>query len=174
MLFRSAAAGSATPVKVRINGRPVTISAAPSSYAELKRAWKSGDVVDLDLPMPAQLIEANPLVEETYNQVAVKRGPIVYCLESPELPRGTRLSEVLVPHNIDLRARYDRRLLDGVVVLEGQGFTRAQGNWTNQLYREVHSSRLRPIELRFIPYYAWNNRGASEMSVWLPALLSPR
>ena len=48
-------------------------------------------MVELDLPMPARLIEANPLVEETRNQVAIERGPIVYCLESPDLPKGVRV-----------------------------------------------------------------------------------
>jgi len=32
--------------------------------------------------MTVKMIEANPLAEEIRNQVAVKRGPIVYCLES--------------------------------------------------------------------------------------------
>ena len=47
--------------------------------------------------MPPRLMEANPLVEEDLNQVAVQRGPIVYCLESPDLPRGVKISDVLIP-----------------------------------------------------------------------------
>ena len=65
--------------------------------------WKAGDFVDLDLPMPARLMEANPLVEEDLNQIAIQRGPIVYCLESPDLPPGMKISDVLIPfgHEID-------------------------------------------------------------------------
>ena len=62
----------------------------PQSYFEVRRVWQPGDFVDLDLPMPARLMEANPLVEEDLNQVAVQRGPVVYCLESPDLPPGVR------------------------------------------------------------------------------------
>ena len=55
--------------------------------------------------MPARLIEANPLVEETRNQVAIKRGPIVYCLESPDLPKGVRVQDVAIPADAKLTAQ---------------------------------------------------------------------
>ena len=47
-------------------------------------------------PMPARLMESHPLVEETRGQVAVARGPLVYCLESPDLPEGIRVGETAV------------------------------------------------------------------------------
>ena len=113
-------------------------------------------------------MEANPLVEEDLNQVAVQRGPVVYCLESPDLPAGVKISDVLVPSDIQLNARYDRRLLDGIVVLEGKGLARSTENWSGKLYREVQPAELKPINVKFIPYSVWQNRGPSEMSVWLP------
>ena len=113
-------------------------------------------------------MEANPLVEEDANQVAVQRGPVVYCLESPDLPYDTKLSDVLIPADLQLTARYDRRLLDGIVVLEGQALARPAENWKGQLYREFQPVRLRPVSVRLIPYSVWANRGPSEMSVWLP------
>jgi uncharacterized protein len=158
-------AGSAS---VRINDRPADDSPKPGTYFEIRRAWQAGDFVDLDLPMPARLMEANPLVEDDLNQVAVQRGPIVYCLESPDLPAGVKISDVLVPADMTLTARYDRRLLDGVVVLEGKALARAETNWSGTLYREFQPGALRPINARFIPYSVWQNRGASEMTVWLP------
>ena len=69
--------------------------------------------------MAARLMEANPLVEDDVNQLAVQRGPVVYCLESPDLPDGVSISDVLIPSDLQLTARYDQHLLDGVVVLEG-------------------------------------------------------
>ena len=158
-------AGAAT---VRINGAPAEASPAPASYLEIRRAWRPGDFVDLDLPMPVRLMEANPLVEEDLNQVAVQRGPVVYCLESPDLPRGTQLEDVRIPADLKLSARYDARLLDGVVVLEGQAAAATSGDWNGRLYREARALPARPLSLRLIPYFTWGNRGASEMSVWLP------
>jgi uncharacterized protein len=124
--------------------------------------------VDLDLPMPARIMEANPLVEEDLHQVALQRGPVVYCLESPDLPPGVKISDVLIPADLRLMARYDRRLLGGVVVLEGKALAQPQGDWNGKLYRELRPADLKPIAVKFIPYSVWQNRGRSEMSVWLP------
>jgi len=160
--------GWATGASVRVNNSPADFSPQPESYWEIKRAWKAGDFVDLDLPMPVRLMEANPLVEEDLNQVAVQRGPVVYCLESPDLPAGVKISDVAIPSDTKLAARFDRRLLDGVVVLEGNVLARAGGNWSGKLYRELQPAELKPIGVKFIPYSVWQNRGPSEMSVWLP------
>ena len=153
---------------VRVNNSPANFSPTSESYFEIKRVWKAGDFVDLDLPMPVRLMEANPLVEEDLNQVAVQRGPILYCLESPDLPPGVSISDVLIPPDIKLVARYDQRLLDGIVVLEGQALMRPNKNWNGKLYREFQPDELKPVKIKLIPYSVWQNRGPSEMSVWLP------
>ncbi len=153
---------------VRINDGPADDSPRSQSYFEIRRVWHPGDFVDLNLPMPVRLMTANPLVEEDLNQVAIQRGPVVYCLESPDLPADVRLSDVLIPPDIQLTARYDRRLLDGVVVLEGRALARAQENWTGKLYQQFQPTNLKAIPVKFIPYSVWQNRGPSEMSVWLP------
>lgn len=153
---------------VRVNDHPADYSPQPGSYFEIRRAWQPGDFVDLDLPMPVRLMEANPLVEEDLNQVAVQRGPVVYCLESPDLPPGVKVSDVYIPADMTLTARYDRRLLDGVVVLEGKALARQTGSWSGKLYREFRPDDFKSIPVKFIPYSVWQNRGPSEMSVWLP------
>jgi hypothetical protein len=153
---------------VRINNQPAEFSPASPSYFEIRRIWKPGDFVDLDLPMPPRLMEANSLVEEDANQVAIQRGPVVYCLESPDLPSGVRLTDVVIPADMKLVERYDRRLLAGVVVLEGKALAQPVENWSGKLYRELRPADRRPVNVRFIPYSVWGNRGPSEMSVWLP------
>ncbi len=158
--------GWAKTASVRVNEK-LMAGAAPGNYFELRRAWRAGDVVDLDLEMEARLIEANPLVEETLNQVAVQRGPVVYCLESADLPRGVRAMDVMVPADITLRARYDERLLGGVVVLEGQALARPAGDWSGELYREARPAAGKAVNLRLVPYCVWGNRGTGEMTVWM-------
>jgi hypothetical protein len=160
--------GWAKSASVRINNSPADDSARPESYFEIRRAWKPGDVVDLDFPMPVRLMEANPMVEEDLNQVAVQRGPVVYCLESPDLPASVKISDVMIPTDIELRARFDQHLLGGIVVLEGRALARPDESWGGKLYREYKSAELKPINVKFIPYCVWQNRGPSEMSVWLP------
>ena len=160
--------GWATGASVQLNQSDVGQSPEPESYFEIRRHWQSSDVVDLELPMPARLMEANPLVEEDLNQVAVQRGPVVYCLESPDLPKDVRLSDVLIPADLQLAAQYEPRLLDGIVVLEGNALVRPKEGWSGKLYQEYKPETLKPVRLKFIPYSVWQNRGPSEMSVWLP------
>jgi DUF1680 family protein len=155
--------------KATVNGQPVDVPLTPTTYAEIRRRWKAGDVLVFDMPMPAAVLEANPLVEETRNQVCVKRGPLVYCLESPDLPPGVRVGDVVLSRNIQLTPRFDEKLLGGVTVLEGEALARPAGDWTGRLYRPVAASAEdRPVRIRLIPYYAWANRGKSEMTVWMP------
>jgi len=116
-------------------------------------------------------MEANPLVEEDVNQLAVQRGPVVYCLESPDLPAGVKISDVLLPSDVKLTARYDRRLLEGIVVLDGQVLARQHQSWQGTLYRVIQSEEFKPISVKLIPYSVWQNRGPSEMSVWLPRVV---
>jgi len=107
-------------------------------------------------------------VEEARGQVAVMRGPVVYCLESPDLPQGVTVGEVRLPADVKLEPRWDKDLLGGVVVLEGKGVALPAGDWTERLYRSSSAPAAREIPLRLIPYYAWCNRGESEMTVWIP------
>jgi DUF1680 family protein len=160
--------GWAAGASLSINGTPERTPPEPGRYAELKRAWVAGDVIELDLPLRPRLLQAHPLVEEARNQVAVQRGPIVYCLESPDLEKGVAVSDVLIPHDIDLKPRYDATLLGGVTVLEGKTEAVVERAWSGELYRELAPTTPRTVALRLIPYYAWGNRGPSEMTVWMP------
>jgi uncharacterized protein len=160
--------GWAEAASVRVNDSQLDANTSPASYAEIRRRWQPGDVVALDLPMPAQLIEAHPLVEEARNQVAVKRGPIVYCLESPDLPPGVRVEHVVVPADVKLTPRYIAGALEGVSVIEGNVLARSSHDWDGALYQPLRRGNEKEISVRFVPYYAWSNRGPSEMTVWLP------
>jgi DUF1680 family protein len=160
--------GWAKSVGCRMNSQLTHVEARPASYFELRRNWCAGDVVDLEFAMPAQLLEANPVVEEIRDQVALKRGPVVYCLETAGLPPGVGLQQVTVPANVELVAHYDRGLLGGVVLLEGATLFRPAEAWEGQLYRGLQTAPAQPVTARFVPYFTWGNRGSGDMSVWLP------
>jgi hypothetical protein len=97
------------------------------------------------------------------------RGPIVYCLEGVDLPAGVRVLDVHLPRDANLQPRRMREL-GNVVALEGKGVAVAGGEWSDQLYRDFDAAARAPKEfhLVLVPYFAWDNRGQSEMSVWLP------
>jgi uncharacterized protein len=151
---------------IRVNGASFGGGATPGTYAELHRKWNTGDRIELDLPMEAKLIEANPLVEENRNLVAVKRGPVVYCLESADIPEG-KIRDIVIPSNIKLQPKLVD--IDGAKVLSltGQAEALRQNNWTNTLYRELNSA-TQPVSISLVPYFAWGNRGHAEMEVWMP------
>lgn len=153
---------------VKINSKPFGNRPEAGRYFEVRRTWSAGDIIELDLPMRVQLIEANPLVEELRNQVAIKRGPIVYCLESTDLPEGVKVAEVVIPLDINLKPIFKRDLLGGVTVLAGDTLAVSQAHWADKLYREIQAEGKRPVKIRLIPYFAWSNRGLSEMTVWMP------
>jgi len=138
------------------------------SYAALRRVWKAGDRVELQLPMAARLVVANPYLESARNQVAVMRGPLVYALESPDMPPGVRVSEVSLSPGTRFEERFDKSLLGGVMVLEAQARVRPEGDWIGLLYRTLRPEPARTAVVRLIPYYAWSNRGLSHMTVWIP------
>jgi uncharacterized protein len=160
--------GWADGASLSVNGTRERTPPEPGRYAALRRIWTAGDVVEVDLPLRVRLLQAHPLVEEARNQVAVQRGPIVYCLESPDLEKGVAVSDVVIPRGIDLRPRHDSTLLGGVTVLEGKVEAVVERPWSKELYRELSATSPRTISLKLIPYYAWSNRGPSEMTVWMP------
>lgn len=154
--------------KLTVNGQCGRTEAKPGSYGRVHRTWTDGDEIELVLPMPVRLIEAHPRAEQLCSQVAVMRGPLVYCLESVDLPDGVALSEVHIPRDIRLVPRHDRELLGGVTVLEGEALRVPAGEWSGKLYREMGGERGETVPIRLIPYYAWCNRGVGQMTVWMP------
>ena len=164
----------------------------PGTYAAVRRAWRAGDAIELELPMRVRLIEANPAVAELRNYVAVMRGPVVYCLELPVDGGGAETWErgVFLPENTEFEPRFEKNLLGGVVTLSGQGLTfegrdqfvretaatvevQAERPWGDALYRELGPRPLPDptsgtVDITLIPYFAWANRGVSFMEVWIP------
>ncbi len=160
--------GWAEGAQATVNGAPVEPAPVPGTYLKLQRKWSAGDRVRLVLPMEPRLVEAHPRVEELRGQVCVMRGPIVYCLESPDLPQGVSVWEVRLPAHVKLTARFAPDLLGGVVVLEGEALRVPLGQWRGRLYRPLSPAPSERINIRLIPYFAWANRGVSEMTVWIP------
>jgi len=152
--------------QISINGKTAVINATSGTYAEINRIWKKGDIVDLNLPMEAVLIEANPLVEENRNQVAVKRGPIVYCLESTDLA-GKSIFNAFIPATTKFEAETMNIGGARVMGLVGTAKIVEPNSWKNTLYRPI-ADKNTAITLKLVPYFIWGNRGHSEMSVWLP------
>jgi hypothetical protein len=156
--------GWSTDLLLKLNGEPILVE-------ELRqpRQWKKGDVIELDLPMRARLVEANPLVEEAKNQVAVMRGPIVYCLEGQDIANGVRINDIAIPADAHFTEVPVTIAGTKMIALETDALLTGQDAWNNNtLYRELRPVSKQKVKIRLIPYYAWDNRGIDDMSLWLP------
>ncbi len=176
------APGAAFEIKLRIpgwaDGAAVTVNreatdapVEPGSYTALNRAWAAGDTIELSLPMHVRFLQGHPKIEQTRNQVAILRGPILYCLESVDLPDGADLHNVHVPSDAAFEPVPAPDMPFGITALEGGALYRHEAPWGDALYRPLGSCPLEPMRVRLIPYFAWANRGAAAMSVWLPVVL---
>lgn len=156
---------------VSINGRREPVECQSGTFVALDREWTSGDQIELSLSMPPILMEAHPYVEEARHQAAVRRGPIVYCLESCDLPDNTRINDVLLNARESLTVGAPDASLLGARPVESIGWVRESVPWDdNRLYRTLSPRELNPVRLRFVPYFVWGNRRPGEMSVWIPVL----
>jgi DUF1680 family protein len=126
--------------------------------------------------MTPRLVEANPLVEEAKNQVAVMRGPIVYCLEGQDIeptangkqPKA-RINDIAIPADIRLTEKKITLAGHEMIALEGDAIVTNNRAWDNQtLYSTMKPIAKQKVRIRLIPYYAWDNRGIDDMSLWLP------
>lgn len=162
--------GWSNGAKVLVNGKSYPATLTPGEYAEIKGNWKAGDKLELQLPMKPVLMESNPLVEETRNQVSVKRGPIVYCLESADIPAKQKLSSLAL--SIQSQFVPKMTMIDNspVLLLETKAKLIGTADWKDKLYKEVSSKPALEVPVKLVPYYAWGNRGHVDMSVWLPVV----
>lgn len=158
--------GWAEHAAIQVNGEAVEAEALPGTYAQIQRRWKAGDVLTLELPLDVKLLEGHPRIEEVRNQVAIKRGPVVYCVESPDLPEGADILDVYLPERSKLKAQYRPEFLGGMATIHGDVLLRIDDK--RGMYRALDRPQWKPATTQFVPYYAWSNRGESEMSVWLP------
>ena len=147
---------------VRIGGKPVQ-GEIRNGYLYLSRIWGDGDEIDLNFEMPVTLMRANPRIRKDAGLVTLMRGPIVYCLEEADNGRDLHLIHGIRPESASVR--WEPETLCGVMTLTTEA-ERESLQGFSELYGEKQPDSL-PVQLRWIPYYAWANRGVGEMRVWV-------
>jgi len=140
----------------------------PGQHLAVRRTWRAGDEVRLHLGMPPQWLEAHPCVDADVGRLALRRGPLIYCAEAADNPQADPRKLIVQPA-APVVARWRPELLGGVVVLEGRAEVAPCKAWGDNLYLPTFSAP-RPsqgVDFVAIPYYAWANREAGPMQVWL-------
>ncbi|MBQ6161407.1 MAG: glycoside hydrolase family 127 protein [Prevotella sp.] len=131
--------------QLKVNGNAVECTPV-NGYASISRRWKAGDKIEVDFDMPVMKIAADERVKADEGCLAVQRGPVVYCAEQAD---NTNVDDIRLSATTSFNTMFDSTLLGGVVKIFG-------------------STQKRGFTL--IPYYAWDNREAGKMKVWLPLL----
>jgi DUF1680 family protein len=128
------------PVTLSINGKK-SEAVIEKGYIKLNRKWKKGDVVELSLDMPVRKVVSNENIKSNAGKVAIERGPVLYCAEGHD--NGGKALSISMSGTQDFTPVFQKEMLGGINVLKSK-----EENVT------------------LIPYYAWANRGASEMTIW--------
>jgi uncharacterized protein len=149
------------PVVLKVNGQPIRVQLdkLDKGYVSVARMWKRGDEIELVLPTPIRRVVANDQVAADRGRVALQRGPLVYCAEWPDNPGG-RVRNLMLSDSTRLRSEVRSDLLNGVTVIKGKA--------TSFNYDSGGKLEKKEQDFLAIPYYAWANRGAGEMIVWIP------
>ena len=154
-------AGGATAT---VNGAPVNMAGVERGYLKITRTWAAGDLVSLTLPMSAARVYAHPDVRQDIGRVAIRRGPLVYCLEQHD--NSAPVNRLRLPAASPLQDGWRADLLGGVVVVSGAVRAADVAGWGKPLYRGTPPSESESM-MTAVPYYIWCNRGANPMQLWL-------
>ena len=156
--------GWARGATATVNGEPIALSGL-HGYATIHRTWSKGDVVVLHLPMPAERLYAHPSVRMDVGRVALRRGPLIYCVEEADNPGGS-VQSLTLPRAADLRAEWRAELFSGVMTLTGTAKRLVPHDGESALYSTVPPS-AQESELIALPYHLWANRAPGSMAVWI-------
>lgn len=151
--------------RVLVNGEAVDAAKRDRGYLTITRLWQKGDRIALDLPMQPVRLYAHPGVIMDAGRVALKRGPLVYCLEEVDNPGG-RVQRLKLPRNAELREETCPDLFDGIVTLKAEARAIDETDFRD-LYR-TSPPKESPSTLTAVPYFLWANRAPGSMVVWVP------
>jgi DUF1680 family protein len=148
---------------VFVNGQATKLDVT-KGYVAIEREWKDGDTVRLAFDMPVDRLYAHPAATEDSGRFALRRGPVIFCVEEADL--GTEPQRLRLPAEGEIAVSFDETLLGGATVLEGDALEADASDWQETLYR-TQPPALKPTRFKAIPYHLWANREPGAMAVWL-------
>lgn len=158
---------------VKVNGQDVAANVTADGYYTISRKWKKGDKVSIHFDMETRTVRANSKVEADRGQVAIERGPIVYCAEWPD--NNFDIMSVLLNQEPQLTLS---TMPDGAFIADSlksvlslyksQDVVTLTTNAQSLKFGSDGKLSVSDQTLKLIPYFAWAHRGNGNMKVWLP------
>ncbi|MDD3079560.1 MAG: glycoside hydrolase family 127 protein [Paludibacter sp.] len=152
--------GINTKFSITVNGQKQHSKLA-DGYCSITRKWKEGDKIKLHFDMPVRRVQANEHVVYDKGMLAIERGPVVYGIEGID-QKNSWVFNMSIPLKSKIRAHFEKDLLNGVVVLDGQCSVLIKDSVTGKISQQKSTFQA-------TPYATWNNRGQSRWIVWTPA-----
>ncbi len=149
-LYRYKDEAGAKPA-LKVNGDEAELK-VEKGYVKLVRKWKTGDTIELGLPMPIRRVLCNEKVEENRGQAAIERGPLVYCFDGAD--NGGNAWNISLSDDAELSEEYRGELMGGVTVIKVRAAAK-EGEEKAQVFTAV-------------PYCDWGQRGYQGVAVWAP------
>jgi hypothetical protein len=165
---------------VAVNGSG---QAAPAgSSARMRRTWRTGDMVELVLPMEVRLTAADDRIDAVRGCLAIERGPLVYAVEQTDQQDGVVVDDLRLDATGPREAQHRPDLLGGVTTVRVRGRAGRHGvtPWpyagpdgsasagTAAVGTDACAAAGGYVAVTAVPYFAWANRGVGPMRVWLP------
>lgn len=142
----------ASKIKLKINGEPRELNIS-NGYIQLEdRQWSHNDNIVVEFEMFVRKVKSNDKVIANKGKIAFEYGPIVYCAEEVDNSKG--VLDLSLDEEYSPQFFFDKNLFDGI------GKIKLTKNEKSKL-----------DEVKLIPYFAWANREAGEMAVWLNSKL---
>ncbi|HLI00546.1 MAG TPA: beta-L-arabinofuranosidase domain-containing protein, partial [Acidimicrobiales bacterium] len=163
----------APSLSVAVNQQGLAVEPDGRGYVAIRREWRAGDEVSIELPVRPRLTYPSPRIDASRGSVAVERGPLVYCVEGIDTPKGSVL-DIGIPASaavgdgpvmtiggtevvgVDIDARVADRGADAWPYAATPPDSGPGPDGTD-------------VALRAVPYFARANRGARDMRVWIPS-----
>lgn len=173
-----------------VTGPDGTDSPAPGTLHVIDREWTAGETVELAFDTTPHRYVADTRIDAARGQVAIERGPLVYAVEQAD-QQGFTVDDLTVDADATITEDRQDGLLDGIVTLRVPGRAPAEHVQAAWPYRRLDgpggadhalvatsvddaagsagaATGLQAVTATAVPYYAWANRGAAPMRVWLP------
>ena len=159
--------GWAKDATAAVNDEPTALTAT-NGYATIHRVWRKGDAVTLDLKMQAERLYAHPNVRMDVGRAALRRGPLIYCVEEADNPGGL-VQTLSLPRSAPLDAAWRTDLFGGAMILKASAKRLVPGEQAGALY-STEPPAAHDASLVALPYHLWANRTPGSMQVWVAEL----
>ena len=158
----------ASSIELHVNGDSQAVAELEQDgFAVLERHWETGDQVDLNVGFDVERLVTHPNVDANTGRVALRRGPLVYCVE--QVDHEYPIDWLHIPDDAAFTIHDRPELFGGITTIQGEGVIPDPDLWADDLYQRATTTEMQAVEFEAIPYYAWDNRESGSMRVWLHA-----